>query len=148
MAKKTFNPFEDFISATHGHDDKGVSPEAAKRVTSETAKRQNRYVYDYLRHNARRLSGPNAVDYVAKAGEVVLQEGIGKDPLTILSSGDKALSKDRLTGIMNKASTIIKGGKILRAFEPVSYFASRITEILDDLQMGGGFLPKKRDDWI
>ena len=135
---------KEFVSSTHGPDDLGVSPEATRRVKSEKAKGQHRYVYDYMRHKARPLTGPNAVDYVAQAGEVVLQEGVGKDKFTVLSAGDKALGKDRLAGIMNKASTIIKGKGILRSFDPISYFSSRIVEQLDELQMGGGLF--RRDN--
>jgi hypothetical protein len=77
-----------------------ASAEAISRVAREKAKGQDRFVL-HADDTVTPLSGVGAVDAKARAGDVIVQRGIGKDPYTILDRG--GLTQGLAQGRLNRA---------------------------------------------
>lgn len=84
-----------------------ASVEAINRVQSEKAAGQNRYLID-RDGTVTPLTGVDAVDAVARPGQVIVQRGVGAEPYTILDRGGLAQSAAR--GRVNAALSSLEGG--------------------------------------
>jgi len=84
-----------------------ASLEAQHRVADEKAAGQTRAI---IRRDGsvEPLYGVDAVDTHARAGEVVVQHGVGREPWTVLSHGDD-LSRDVARGKVNRALADLEG---------------------------------------
>lgn len=84
-----------------------ASLEAQHRVADEKAAGQTRAI---IRRDGsvEPLYGVDAVDTHARAGEVVVQHGVGREPWTVLSHGDD-LSRDVAQGKVNRALAELEG---------------------------------------
>jgi len=84
-----------------------ASLEAQHRVADEKAAGQTRAI---IRRDGsvEPLYGVDAVDTHARAGEVVVQHGVGREPWTVLSHGDD-LSRDVAQGKVNRALADLEG---------------------------------------
>lgn len=92
-----FNPKPKESAATNnGSGESAASIEAQNRLRDEKAAGQTRMLID-RDGSVRELSGVDAVDTHARAGQVIVQRGIGKDEWTVLSHGDD-IGKDAVQG--------------------------------------------------
>lgn len=92
-------PLEDIQNNASGES--SASLEAQHRLADEKTNGQTRAI---IRRDGsvEPMHGVDAVDTHARAGEVVVQRGVGKDDWTVLSHGDD-LSRDVATGKVNRA---------------------------------------------
>lgn len=82
----------------------GVSVEAVNRSASEMAAGRVRVLIDKA-GRLKPLLGPGAADVVAGPGEVIVQRGVGRQLWTVIGA-DKALSPERVSGIVNRAGVL------------------------------------------
>lgn len=84
-----------------------ASVEAINRVQAEKAAGQDRYLIE-PDGSVRPLTGVDAVDAVARPGQVIVQRGVGAEPYTILDRGGLAQGVAR--GRVNAALSSLEGG--------------------------------------
>lgn len=84
-----------------------ASVEAINRVQAEKAAGQNRYLID-ADGTVTPLVGVDAVDAVARPGQVIVQRGVGAEPYTILDRG--GLAQNVARGRVNAALSSLEGG--------------------------------------
>lgn len=76
------------VRENNASGESAASLEAQSRLAQETSQGQHRYVISTRNGEVRPLTGVDAVDTVAGAHEMVVQNGVGKDPWTVLDKGD------------------------------------------------------------
>lgn len=84
-----------------------ASVEAINRVSSEKAAGQNRYQID-PDGGWTPLTGVDSVDATAPKGHIIVQQGVGADPYTILDRG--GLPQAHAKGLLNRALTTPSAG--------------------------------------
>lgn len=107
----------DVVPGTNFADELGIennasgessaSVEAINRVAAEKAAGQNRYLID-RDGTVTPLVGVDAVDAVARPGQVIVQKGVGAEKYAVLDRG--GLSGGRARGVVNAALSSLEGG--------------------------------------
>lgn len=93
--------------ANNASGESSASLEAINRLRDEKAAGQARMLID-RDGSVRPLTGVDAVDTHARAGQVIVQKGVGREPWTVLSA-DPALGRDAVAGKVNAARVKLDG---------------------------------------
>jgi hypothetical protein len=97
------HPNEGFVD--NGSGESSASVEAQNRLADEKAAGQTRALIE-RDGTVRPLIGVDAVDAVARPGQVIVQRGIGRDEWTVLSHGDD-VPRGTLEGTINRSRPIL-----------------------------------------
>lgn len=91
----------------NGSGDSAASVEAINRLREESELGRARMLID-RDGSVSQLTGVDAVDAVARAGQVIVQRNIGANEWTVLSKGND-ISNERAQGIINRALSGVDG---------------------------------------
>lgn len=138
---RTYTPKEGGIQ-NNASGESAASVEAINRNAAEQDSGQFRFLID-RNDDITPLIGVDAVDQVARPGQMIVQRGVGENEWTVLSNGDD-LSKDVVQGKLNRNLTKLNAATQERLKETAS---RRAGDYLVQIDFNYRFRPGDIEDW-